>query len=269
MWHLTCHIKYLCCVLRLTSHFCDGIELQVSCSLSLSSPQASICASLRTPTEWRPPTPCSSDNPSSTTSRRSRPSPRLWRRGSPSLYPAKLLTDGQNPPFTGWFRWDDDQLSMIYKCPSVWKMTQYKMVHSAQHHQREIEMLQITSDNMIMELWDVCVSFNSIYHEIMQCIVEISCQIIWNFSSHISSKIKWKNIIFTPRIFSLKLGKILQSWEICNFTSCVYRKISNFAKFLLLNTEDKMLPYIFSSCDLYFLKIFSYCRSTLSEKCWQ
>ena len=71
------------------------------------TPQVSTCATPRTPTVWPPPTPCSSDNPSSTTSRRSLPSPRLWRRENPSLCPVKLRMVGPSPPSTGWFRWEE------------------------------------------------------------------------------------------------------------------------------------------------------------------
>ena len=67
--------------------------------------QASTCALRRMSGVRRRRTPCSCAQPSWTTSRSSRRSRRLWRRGNHSSCPARLLTAGLNQTSTGWSRW--------------------------------------------------------------------------------------------------------------------------------------------------------------------
>ena len=112
-----CACRVLCQSKQYTKYFCSH-------QIFLTPPlyfQGSTCASRRTLTASRPPTLCSCGSPSSTTSRRSRPSPRPLRRvsryiyniyniyaistqylqGSPSRCRARLLMVGPNPPSTG------------------------------------------------------------------------------------------------------------------------------------------------------------------------
>ena len=73
-----CACRVLCQSKQYTKYFCSH-------QIFLTPPlyfQGSTCASRRTLTASRPPTLCSCGSPSSTTSRRSRPSPRPSRRVS-------------------------------------------------------------------------------------------------------------------------------------------------------------------------------------------
>ena len=77
-----CACRVLCQSKQYTKYFCSH-------QIFLTPPlyfQGSTCASRRTLTASRPPTLCSCGSPSSTTSRRSRPSPRPSRRVSRYIY---------------------------------------------------------------------------------------------------------------------------------------------------------------------------------------
>ena len=96
-----CACRVLCRSKQYTKYFCSH-------QIFLTPPlyfQGSTCASRRTLTASRPPTLCSCGSPSSTTSRRSRPSPRPSRRVSRYIYniytiSTHIYTISTGKPFT-------------------------------------------------------------------------------------------------------------------------------------------------------------------------